>query len=72
MLSGADLLDEYCDYGFGHSDWKMDFDADGNMVVTFFKQARPEYLEELQAELEEDDEEDPVHPSFDPVFKNER
>ena len=59
MLSGANLLDEYCDYEFGHSDWKMDFDADGNMVVTFFKQARPEYLADLEEqELYGDDEEE--------------
>jgi hypothetical protein len=48
----------------------MSFDEQGNMVVTFFKEARPEYLADM--EDEEDDEEDLVHPSFDPVFKNER
>ena len=74
MLFNGDLLDEYCESEFGHADWKMDIDADGNQVITFFKEARPEYLEDLEAELNEEleDEEDPVHPSFDPVFKNER
>ena len=71
MLCNTDLLDEFSDNEFGHADWKMDWDADGNCIVTFFKEARPEYLEELQAELDEE-EEDEVHPSFDPVFKNER
>lgn len=70
MMSNSDLLDEYCDSEFGHTDWSMSFDEQGNMVVTFFKEARPEYLADM--EDEEDDEEDLVHPSFDPVFKNER
>jgi len=59
----TDLLDEFSNLEFGHADWKMDWDADGNFIVTFFKNARPEYLADL---------EDDVHPSFDPVFKNER
>jgi hypothetical protein len=42
----------------------MDWDADGNCIVTFFKDIRSEYLV--------GNEEDDVHPSFDPVFKNER
>jgi len=52
----SDLLDEYCDNEFGHTDWQMSFDADGNMVVTFFKDARPEYLADLEAETEEEEE----------------
>jgi len=59
----TDLLDKFCEDEFGHADWKMDWDASGNFIVTFFKNARPEYLADL---------EDDVHPSFDPVFKNER
>ena len=59
----TDLLDEFSNLEFGHADWKMDWDSDGNFIVTFFKDARPEYLADL---------EDDVHPSFDPVFKNER
>jgi hypothetical protein len=50
----SDLLDEYCDNEFGHADWQMSFDPDGNRVVTFFKEARPEYLAE-----QEEEEEDP-------------
>jgi hypothetical protein len=53
----GDLLDEYCDNEFGHADWQMNFDADGNMVVTFFKEARPEYLADLELDEEEDDDE---------------
>jgi hypothetical protein len=67
MFCNTDLLDEFSDHEFGHADWKMDWDADGNFIVTFFKEARPEYLADLQDELDEE-----VHPSFDPVFKNER
>ncbi len=63
MICNTDLLDEFCEDEFGHADWKMDWDANGNFIVTFFKNARPEYLADL---------EDDVHPSFDPVFKNER
>jgi hypothetical protein len=51
---GSDLLDEFCEEEFGHADWARTWDADGNMVVTFYKEARQEYLDEL--EEEEDDE----------------
>jgi hypothetical protein len=40
----SDLLDEYCDMEYGHTDWEVDYTDNGNMVVTFFKEARPEYL----------------------------
>ena len=53
MFCNTDLLDEFSDREFGHQDWKMDWDADGNCIVTFFKQERPEYLADLQAELDE-------------------
>jgi len=69
MFCNTDLLDEFSNCEFGHADWKMDWDADGNCIIIFFKQARPEYLANLEGE---DDEEDSVHPSFDPVLKNER
>jgi hypothetical protein len=72
MMSNSDLLDEYCDSEFGHTDWKMTFDADGNMVVTFFKEPRSEYLADMEDMEDDEDDEDQVHPSFDPVFKNER
>lgn len=42
----SDLLDAYCNDQFGHIDWKMDFDKDGNYVVTFFKNQRPEFEDE--------------------------
>jgi hypothetical protein len=59
MLFNGDLLDEYCESEFGHADWKMDWDADGNCIVTFFKEARPEYLADLEEqELYGDDEEE--------------
>ena len=54
MICNTDLLDEFCEDEFGHADWKMDWDASGNFIVTFFKDARPEYL----ADLEEDEDED--------------
>lgn len=38
----SDLLDRYCQAEFKHIDWKMDFDKDGNYVVTFFKRKRVE------------------------------
>lgn len=38
----SDLLDEYCESEFGHTDWEVTWDADGNLVVTFFKKAREE------------------------------
>jgi hypothetical protein len=38
----SDLLDAYCQDQFGHVDWKMDFDKQGNYVVTFFKSQREE------------------------------
>jgi hypothetical protein len=50
---GSDLLDEYCEDEFGHADWAMSWDKDGNLIVTFYKEARQEYLDELE---EEDDE----------------
>lgn len=44
----SDLLDEYCDLLFGHGDWEMGWDKEGNTVVTFYKKARPEYLEFME------------------------
>ena len=41
----SNLLDEYCAQMFGHEDWQMDWDKKGNLIVTFYKKARPEYLE---------------------------
>jgi len=53
----SDLLDEYCEEEFGHTDWSMDWDANGNMVITFYKEARAEFLAD-----QEDDEEDKPTP----------
>ena len=43
----SDLLDEYCEEQYGHTDWSMDWDEQGNMIVTFYKEPRKEYLSEL-------------------------
>jgi hypothetical protein len=48
----GDLLDEYCDQMFGHTDWQMHWDKEGNLIVTFFEKARPDWLE-LNEENEE-------------------
>lgn len=48
----SDLLDEYCQNLYGHKDWQIDW-IDGNQVVTFFKDARPEYLELNEGEEDE-------------------
>ena len=40
----SDLLDQYCKQLFGHTDWEFAL-VDGNVAVTFYKTARPEYLE---------------------------
>jgi hypothetical protein len=40
----SDLLDEYCDNQFGHMDWEILSDADGNLMVTFFKEPREGYV----------------------------
>ena len=47
-MYNSDLLDEYCEEEYGHKDWSMDWDEQGNMIVTFFKNPRPEYLEEQE------------------------
>lgn len=49
----SDLLDEYCDEEFGHTDWIRSWDEDGNMTVVFFKKPRQCYLEEMEEECEE-------------------
>ena len=54
----SNLLDEYCEEEFGHADWSMSWDESGNLVITFHKEPRPDYLEELESEKEYDD--DPV------------
>jgi hypothetical protein len=53
----SDLLDEYCEQEFGHADWSMDWDEVGNLLITFHKEPRPGYIEELESEKEYDEEE---------------
>jgi hypothetical protein len=40
----SDLLDEYCEMEMGHTDWSMDWDQAGNLIVTFRKNPSAEYL----------------------------
>ena len=44
----SDLLDEYCEEKFGHQDWGMSWDKDGNMVITFRKEPSAEYLADME------------------------
>ena len=46
----SDLLDEYCEAEFGHTDRAMSWDADGNMVITFHKKPTKEYLSDFVVE----------------------
>jgi len=54
MIFGGEYLDDYCDSEFGHTDWQMTFDEQGNIVVTFFKEPRPEYLADMDEEEDEE------------------
>jgi hypothetical protein len=46
----SDYLDQFCEEEFGHLDWERTWDKEGNMVVTFYKEARLEFLEEMDEE----------------------
>jgi hypothetical protein len=46
----SDLLDEYCENYFGHTDWSMDWDEAGNLIITFHKEPRPDYLADQHEE----------------------
>ena len=46
----TDLLDEYCDENFGHTDWQIDEDKHGNLIVTFYVVPREGYVEESDDE----------------------
>jgi hypothetical protein len=46
----SDLLDEYCEMEFGHTDWAMSWDADGNLIVTFHKEMTKEYWSDFIVE----------------------
>jgi hypothetical protein len=50
----SDLLDDFCEEEFGHKDWTMDWDKNKNLIIKFYKKPRPEYLEELEEEEEEE------------------
>jgi hypothetical protein len=41
----TDLLDEFCQEQFGHTDWVMSFDDDNNLIIKFFTKAREDYDE---------------------------
>lgn len=49
----SDLLDEYCDDEFGHTDWERKTNKKGNIIVTFFAEPREGYVEDDE---ENDDE----------------
>lgn len=56
----SDLLDEYCENQFGHTDWIMSMDEDDNLTVTFLKKPSEAYLIEngtpvrMRKDLEEE------------------
>ena len=59
----SDLLDEYCQEEFGHTDWEMSWDAEMNVIIKFFANARPEWLEEnIEPDGEHDDDEEDKMP----------
>lgn len=49
----TDLLDEYCELEFGHTDWAVSLDDDGNTVITFHKKPSMEYL--ADQDIDEDE-----------------
>jgi hypothetical protein len=53
----SDYLDEYCEMEFGHTDWSMDWDEAGNLIITMHKEPRQIYLDELEEGDGEHDEE---------------
>jgi len=52
-MYNSDLLDEYCEEEFGHTDWSMEWDVYGNLKVTFYKDPRPEYYQDEEEGVEE-------------------
>jgi hypothetical protein len=56
MSYNGDLLDQYCEEEFDHTDWEMTTPRNGDIVVRFFKRPRPEYMADQQeAVMEEED-----------------
>lgn len=53
----SDYLDEYCEMEFGHTDWAMDWDDAGNLIITMYKEPRQIYLDEM---AEDEDSRTPV------------
>ena len=48
----SDLLDAYCKNLFGHTNWSMDADDDGNVIIKFY--AMPsEDDENLEIEIDD-------------------
>ena len=41
-MMSSDLLDEYCMQEYGHTDWEMSWDEDGNLIVKFYENQREE------------------------------
>jgi hypothetical protein len=46
----SDLLDKYCENQFGHTDWSMDWDDAGNLIITFNKNPSVQYLADQEHE----------------------
>ena len=42
VMMSSDLLDEYCMQQYGHTDWEMSWDEDGNLIVKFYENQREE------------------------------
>lgn len=54
----SDYLDEYCEMEFGHTDWSMDWDEVGNLIITMHKEPRQIYLDDM---AEDEDQPTLVH-----------
>lgn len=52
MAYTSDMLDDYCDNTFGHTDWEVSTDAKGNIRVIFYKEPRQEYLDTIDIDTE--------------------
>ena len=48
----SNLLDEYCKLEFGHTNWSMDADDEGNVIIKFFVKPR-EDDENLEIEIDD-------------------
>ena len=48
----SDLLDEWCELEFGHTNWSMDADDDGNVIIKFYAKPR-ENDENLEIEIDD-------------------